>query len=442
MESFGNERRVQQGEDWNLDLLLSGSNKEYIPFIVPQAMAHPYFAITVGSTKYEKNYRYVKTWWNEYIGPKFKSTVPIYYGEVTPSAPAAVDLGEHLFPPTAFNYRDYSQANIYDFGEQDELFPELYDYTSGDSPYATVPGSDQVKIGDSAGANKLDIASQAKIYQVDKVNDEVITHYYYRVYSYRGLKLDRSIEVDDLRGKIVEIGYNDGTYEDYEVNYFVSTPDRNPLYKYTLTGDDTIYYCKFNFETNELETIEPGTIALPDRPNTTDPNDPTYGDTNINRNLYYYTVSTDKIDPTLGHKPYYYFYFDYTLNYPIRVDGYECRIHQNFLTKETAEWNSQNYMYQITLVNGQLMEDYLAAQKRVRQNEGYDLSDYPNNIIVDGVVDILQTNAIRYDYFKRRWPDTFQSDIDRDSRLGTIDTLIPIMQPTKLEVYNNIRRLI
>ena len=58
---YGHEREVQQGEDWNLDILLSQSSKEYIPFLISSERRNPYFAITVASTKYEKNYRYVKT---------------------------------------------------------------------------------------------------------------------------------------------------------------------------------------------------------------------------------------------------------------------------------------------------------------------------------------------------------------------------------------------
>lgn len=92
MESFLNERRVQQGEDWNLDILLSQSpTDEYIPFIVGKR-ENPYWVITVASTKFEKNNRYVESWWLA-LGsatPMFKQTTPQYIGELT-KAPASIN---------------------------------------------------------------------------------------------------------------------------------------------------------------------------------------------------------------------------------------------------------------------------------------------------------------------------------------------------------------
>lgn len=81
MENFANKRRIQQGEDWNLDILLSQSDKEYIPYIISSERDNPYFVITVASTKFEKNYRYVNSWWlsiKEGVNaiPTFEQTVP------------------------------------------------------------------------------------------------------------------------------------------------------------------------------------------------------------------------------------------------------------------------------------------------------------------------------------------------------------------------------
>ena len=47
---------VQQGENWNLDKVLSASNREYIPYIVSSERPNPYFVVTVASTKYEKKF--------------------------------------------------------------------------------------------------------------------------------------------------------------------------------------------------------------------------------------------------------------------------------------------------------------------------------------------------------------------------------------------------
>lgn len=256
MESFENERRVQQGEDWNLDILLSSSDREYIPFIVSSQRTNPFFVCTVASTKYEKNLRYVKSWWNSVESqdiPTFYQTVPQYYGEVASIA------------------------------------------------------------------------------------------------------------------------------------------------------------------------------SLPTVPSTNSSN-PTFGDSAETRLLYQYTLSTDKIDPDLGHKPYYYFYFEYDEDGTLlqRVDSYECRIRFNFLSSDTAEWGGQNYMYQITLVSGELLEDKL--------NDIYLAHGEPENW--------PDTTEAQYNYVKVNWPNELQPDIDYDSPLGYIEHPEPILTPTKLEVFNNLRILI
>lgn len=122
MLSFGNERQVQQGEDWNLDILLSQSEEEYIPFIVSSERQNPMFAITVASTKYEKNYRYVATWWQDLTNgegfllstseetgltsiplPRFYQTIPEYIGEIAPnttiSRPVNPSMPDGIDPP-------------------------------------------------------------------------------------------------------------------------------------------------------------------------------------------------------------------------------------------------------------------------------------------------------------------------------------------------------
>lgn len=249
MENNGNEQFVQQGENWNLDKVLSSSNREYIPYIVSSQRANPFFVVTVASTKYEKNYRYVKSWWNspdEMKIPTFYQTVPQPYGEID---------------------------------------------------------------------SESDIPSTAT----------------------------------------------------------------------------------------------------------------TLGDTKNKRYLYQYTLKSDSIDPALGHKPYYYFYYDFTNNNEGRlVLGYECKITFNFLSKDTAEWTGQNYLYQITLVSGEMMEDTLTS---IYRDKGAP-SDWP------------ETKEAQYNYVKIQWPDELQPDIDIDSPLGRIDIPEPILPPTTLYVQNNLRNLI
>lgn len=266
MEAFGNEYYVNQGEDWNLDMLLSASNKEYIPYIISSDFEHAFFVVTVGSTKFEKNLRYVKSWWNE-IGnetPKFYSTNPIYCGELP----------------------------------NNKSLPVYHDESSSTNPF-----------------------------------------------------------------------YNITRYDSADKRY-----------------------------------------------------------------LYQYIKEDDEVDPVLGHKPYYYFYFVYTPEEVIteqREDGYECHVRFNFLSEDTAEWVGQDYIYQITLVDGVLMNTKLQQIYRDHLAAGDITADkWPTN------------QSEQFKLVKLLWPYEFQPDINEDSPLGKIVTPIVIVPPTKLQVYNNIKRLI
>ena len=279
MESYGNEIKVQQGEAWTLDQLLSASNREYIPFIVSSKRTHPYFVITVASTKYEKNYRYVKSWWcsieKSHI-PTFYHTQPVAYG----------DLEEGINP--------------------------------ADLP--TAPGPDSTR-DDSKQTRYL---------------------YYYTV------------------------------GDDYTPQYVLDTPEVN------------------------------------------------------------------------WHKPYYYFYFEYDEqgNCIGRVDGYDCHVRMSFLSKDTSEWGSQNYLYQITLVSGQTMAEKLDEIYTYYVAIGETPEGWPT--IEPGMTpkQIAETRQAQYKYVKVNYPDVLQPDIDIDSPLGYIEMPETILQPTKLEVFNNLRRLI
>lgn len=92
MESFGNKRVIQQGENWNLDLRLSQSDVEYIPYIIGKR-ENPHFVITVASTKFEKNNRYAESWWlkiDPTVTPMFEQTIPQNIG-ILPMIPNTID---------------------------------------------------------------------------------------------------------------------------------------------------------------------------------------------------------------------------------------------------------------------------------------------------------------------------------------------------------------
>lgn len=290
MQSFGNERIVQQGEEWNLDVLVSQSDKEYIPFIISSQRQHPFFAITVASTKFEKNERYVATWWLDLINGDglLQTPIPRFYQTVVDTT----------------------------FGEVD---------------------------------------------------------------------------------------------------------DNTPL---VLPEGDLPMHC-----------------------------------------LYQYTKASDEIDNTVGHKPYHYVYFTEDDPYNPK-DDYECRIRMQFKSQDTAQWGSQNYMYQITLVDTIPMADYVQAAKEsypdldwptwvqyddpdwdkpiqelVETDEDYkervliSWTQFRNNWIMDNITELFH-------FIKNRIPNWFTTDIDVDSLVGKIDSPQIIMSPTKLQVNNNLRKLI
>lgn len=250
MQSFGNERVIQQGEEWNLDIRLSQSSLEYIPFIVSSERHNPFLAITVASTKFDKNNRYVKTWWLDIADvPKFYQTVPQNIGERSP--------GVRISLP------------------------------NGDLPMEM---------------------------------------------------------------------------------------------------------------------------------------------------LYQYTLTTETIDPVLGHKPYHYVYFDEDLN--AHYD-YEFQVRTTFKSQDTSEWGSQNYLYQITLLDTVSMFDVIKAAY-----EDYPDLDWPVELDEEDEEWFSNNIVTVFNFIKTQLPTLFQPDIDVDSPVGRIDIPQVILAPTKLQVNTNLRRII
>lgn len=127
MQSYENERVIQQGEDWNIDVKLSQSVQDYIPYIVSKEREHPHFVLTVASTKFEKNHRYVESWWQEIPDsqPRFKQTVPFFVGDFTADPTSFSDL--------------VAKATVYD----DKIGPDVADDTAYERLYQyTVKGSE------------------------------------------------------------------------------------------------------------------------------------------------------------------------------------------------------------------------------------------------------------------------------------------------------------
>ena len=163
------------------------------------------------------------------------------------------------------------------------------------------------------------------------------------------------------------------------------------------------------------------------------------------RNLYSYVDKNDN-DKTK------YFYFAYNDSNEClgRVDDYECKVTFNFNYEITGEWNAQNYMYQITLVSGvkmkyKLDEIYLYHLRVVRDITEDEWPTKDKFMQQEGMTESLAEQLAleaQYKYVKEVWPNELQPDIDIDSPLGKIENPEPILPPTRLEVYNNLRTLI
>lgn len=132
MQSYENERVIQQGEDWNIDVKLSQSVQDYIPYIVSKEREHPHFVLTVASTKFEKNHRYVESWWQEIPDsqPRFKQTTPFFVGVLTADPTSFSDLiakADSLIKTDISNDEPYERLYQYKLNNDGEF---KYCYTT------------------------------------------------------------------------------------------------------------------------------------------------------------------------------------------------------------------------------------------------------------------------------------------------------------------------
>lgn len=99
---------------------------------------------------------------------------------------------------------------------------------------------------------------------------------------------------------------------------------------------------------------------------------------------------------------------------------YECRIIKTFLQNDTKDWLSQNYQYSIQLVSGILVREYL---ENVAEDFGIafdeNMSDYE-------LYNMLLNLKVK-----------FPKDFDVEQALGSIDTMYPILEATKIKVLDN-----
>lgn len=125
MQTYENKRVIQQGEDWNLNLLLSQSASEYIPGVLSKNLDNPHFVLTVASAKFDKKDKHVESWWQEITVPRFNQTTPYYVGEFSSkptfemlkaaaSAIANDDAYERLYQYTMTNDNEFKYCYLTD----------------------------------------------------------------------------------------------------------------------------------------------------------------------------------------------------------------------------------------------------------------------------------------------------------------------------------------
>lgn len=73
MKTFNNEISVHRGETFTIDK--SVQNKDGSPYVISNRLNNPYFLLTVSTTRYEQQNRYLKNYWLDLTNfPKFLST--------------------------------------------------------------------------------------------------------------------------------------------------------------------------------------------------------------------------------------------------------------------------------------------------------------------------------------------------------------------------------
>ena len=137
-----------------------------------------------------------------------------------------------------------------------------------------------------------------------------------------------------------------------------------------------------------------------------------------------------------------------------------------FRSEITSQWGSQNYQYQITLVDTISMADYINLAHETYPNLNWpfwpdrsdtewikperldtETSEEYNNRVELSWVEFRNSQIMVYvdelfKFIKTNIPDWFQADIDADAPVGYIDVPQVILAPTKLQVNNNLRTII
>lgn len=85
MRVYADRIQVERGEEWTYDVYFQ--NRDGSPYIVSNQLTNPYILVTIASSKYTQNGRYIANFWNK-VTEAFYCTQPIELSGTTMPTPA------------------------------------------------------------------------------------------------------------------------------------------------------------------------------------------------------------------------------------------------------------------------------------------------------------------------------------------------------------------
>lgn len=112
MRVYADRIQVERGEEWTYDVYFQ--NRDGSPYIVSNRLNNPYILVTIASSKYTQNGRYIANFWSKVTGtyPTFYSTQPTVIVDKTATSIANLkspdDYGVDLPDGSGETYATYS----------------------------------------------------------------------------------------------------------------------------------------------------------------------------------------------------------------------------------------------------------------------------------------------------------------------------------------------
>ncbi len=91
MKTLNNEILIHRNETFSIDKIVQ--NKDGSPYIISNKLSNPYFLISISTTRYAQNNRYIKNYWLDLSKyPRFTSTNAVNLLDIKVSATSAVPI--------------------------------------------------------------------------------------------------------------------------------------------------------------------------------------------------------------------------------------------------------------------------------------------------------------------------------------------------------------